>query len=257
MYIYTYVYIYVYIYIHAYIPACVHIHTQETHIHPPPPTKHAHTNKRAKKQLTNQQADKHKQATNKQTNKQANKQTNKQTNKQANKQTSKQTNKQANKQTNKQTSKQTKKETNKQTTSLRTRHTRQLRQAIGSGLVESAHDLSDGGLLVAVAESAIASGLGAHLELPVGEGRLDRRLFGEGGARVLVTVAAAQAEAWQRALVAAAVPASPLGVVVAEPQLRVSQGQSPVLEVSVDRLAGAFEQGIPRRLAQGGPPPQA
>jgi phosphoribosylformylglycinamidine synthase len=132
-----------------------------------------------------------------------------------------------------------------------------LRQAIGSGLVESAHDLSDGGLLVAVAESAIASGLGAHLELPAGEGRLDRRLFGEGGARVLVTVAAAQAEAWQRALVAAAVPASPLGVVVAEPQLRVSQGQSPVLEVSVDRLAGAFEQGIPRRLAQGGLPPQA
>ena len=132
-----------------------------------------------------------------------------------------------------------------------------LRQAIQAGLVESAHDVSDGGLLVAVAESAIASGLGAHLDLPAGGGRLDRCLFGEGGARVLVSVAPAQADAWQQAVETAAVPARPLGMVMEDPQLRVSQGPTPLLEVSVDRLAGAFEQGIPRRLAQGGPPPQA
>ena len=65
---------------------------------------------------------------------------------------------------------------------------RALRQAIAAGLVASAHDLSDGGLAVAVAESCIASGLGADLELPAGVARLDRLLFGEGGARVLVSV---------------------------------------------------------------------
>ena len=49
-----------------------------------------------------------------------------------------------------------------------------LRQAISQALVRSAHDLSDGGLAVAAAESCMASGLGAHLELPSSGARLDQ-----------------------------------------------------------------------------------
>ncbi len=134
-----------------------------------------------------------------------------------------------------------------------------LRAAIAAGLVRSAHDLSDGGLAVALAEACIASGLGAGVELPAG-GRPDRLLFAEGGARLLVSVAPAQAEAWSQALTAAAaagepLPARPLGSVTAESRLRVRQGSQSLLELEVDRLRDTYEQAIPRRLRKAGPPP--
>ena len=53
------------------------------------------------------------------------------------------------------------------------RHYRRLHAAMRAGMVASAHDLSDGGLAVALAESAIGSRLGARLDLarvPVGPG---------------------------------------------------------------------------------------
>jgi phosphoribosylformylglycinamidine synthase len=133
-----------------------------------------------------------------------------------------------------------------------------LRQAIAAGLVASAHDLSDGGLAVAVAEACIASGFGAHLEVPSGAARLDRLLFAEGGARVLVSVPPAATVAWQQALdaVSASVPARCLGVVEPEDRLTIVQAGSTLLEVSLEALRSSFEQGIPRRLVQAGPPPE-
>ncbi len=134
-----------------------------------------------------------------------------------------------------------------------------LRGAINAGLVASAHDLSDGGLAVAAAECCIAAGLGARLELPAGSARLDRLLFAEGGARLLVSVPAAQQQAWQRRLDAAAaagavVPASRLGQVEAEPSLTLVQAGTIVLEQSVARLEECFERAIPRRMQQSAPP---
>ena len=134
-----------------------------------------------------------------------------------------------------------------------------LRQAIAAELVGSAHDLSDGGLAVAAAEACIASGLGAQLELPEGVLRADRLLFGEGGARILVSVAPAQAEAWQAALQAAAVPAQCLGQVQAaagsQACLRIGTvAGAPWLELPVAELCQTFEQAIPRRMGVDLPP---
>ncbi len=56
------------------------------------------------------------------------------------------------------------------------------------GLVASAHDLSDGGLLVALAECCILSGLGATLRLPAGHAVDAAGLFGEAPSRALVSV---------------------------------------------------------------------
>jgi phosphoribosylformylglycinamidine synthase II len=53
-----------------------------------------------------------------------------------------------------------------------------------------AHDVSDGGLAVALAEAAIHSGLGAELELPVDA----LALFGEGGGQAIVAIPASQVE---------------------------------------------------------------
>ena len=134
-----------------------------------------------------------------------------------------------------------------------------LRQAIAQGLVASAHDLSDGGLAVAAAECCIAAlaadaPLGAELEFPAGSARTDRLLFAEGGARILVSVPAAQAAAWQQALEAAAVPAQRLGQVSAGPDLRISQAGSPLVQLPVAQLRDRFEQAIPRRMGVDLPP---
>ena len=134
-----------------------------------------------------------------------------------------------------------------------------LRQAITQGLVASAHDLSDGGLAVAAAECCIASGLGAHLELPAGDGRLDHLLFAEGGARILVSVPPAQTVAWQQALDQASsaghdVPAQCLGVVAAGADFSISQAGIPLVELPIDQLRTTFEQAIPRRMGADLPP---
>ncbi|MFN5194842.1 MAG: phosphoribosylformylglycinamidine synthase subunit PurL [Cyanobacteriota bacterium] len=132
-----------------------------------------------------------------------------------------------------------------------------LRGAIGQGLVASAHDLSDGGLAVAAAECCIAADLGADLQLPAGSDRCDRLLFAEGGARVLGSVPAAAATACATALAGATgVPATDLGCVTAGPGLRISQAGLPLLNRPLADLRHTWEEAIPRRIAQAGPPPQ-
>ncbi len=135
-----------------------------------------------------------------------------------------------------------------------------LRQAISAGLVGSAHDLSDGGLAVAVAEGCIASGLGAVVDLPAVPQRLDRLLFAEGGARVLVSVAPQQAAAWQEALAAAEATGSagwarPLGQVTDDSRLVLRQGEAALIDLPVSQLRDTYEEAIPARLRKAGPPP--
>ena len=134
-----------------------------------------------------------------------------------------------------------------------------LRDCIAAGLVASAHDLSDGGLAVAVAEGCIASGLGARLRLPAGAARLDHLLFAEGGARILVSVPAAAAAAWHQALQRAAsaegpLPAQPLGQVTAAAELVIDQDASTLVRLPVPELVASYEGAIPRRLGADLPP---
>jgi phosphoribosylformylglycinamidine synthase len=60
-----------------------------------------------------------------------------------------------------------------------------VRALIRDGAVGACHDVSDGGLLVAVAEMAMASGIGATLDLPLDGGLL----FGEDQARYIIVTA--------------------------------------------------------------------
>ena len=128
-----------------------------------------------------------------------------------------------------------------------------LRLAISAGLVASAHDLADGGLAVALAEACIASGLGASVAVPAGATRLDRLLFAEGGARILVSVAVEQAGAWQQALdqAGAAISAQRLGQVQASPDLVISQADRALVQLPLSALQESYEQAIPRRMATG------
>jgi phosphoribosylformylglycinamidine synthase len=135
-----------------------------------------------------------------------------------------------------------------------------LRRAIRADLVASAHDLSDGGLAVALAEACIASGLGAQISLPPTPERWDRVLFGEGGARVLVSVPPERDGAWQ-ALLARTIPGEPslpaalLGSVSSSADLVLHQEQTVLLHLPVDQMRRAYEQAIPRRMGGAGLPP--
>ncbi len=124
-----------------------------------------------------------------------------------------------------------------------------VRSGIRAGQITAAHDVSDGGLLVAVAEMAIAAGCGVQLSVP-SAGRLERLLFAEGGARVVVSVPEDSWPALQAALQQAGCPLQALGRVQADPQLQLRVGDQDLLDVAIDALAHAHQQGLPRRLEQ-------
>ncbi len=69
---------------------------------------------------------------------------------------------------------------------------RALSRATGLGLIRSCHDCSDGGLGIALAESAFAGGLGMHIDLRTvpcqGIARSDYLLFSESQSRFVVTI---------------------------------------------------------------------
>ncbi len=62
-----------------------------------------------------------------------------------------------------------------------------VRDMIRAGSVSACHDVSDGGLLVAIAEMALAGGIGADIDLPDGSVPVTAWLFGEDQGRYVVT----------------------------------------------------------------------
>src|SRR5262249_19582897 len=76
---------------------------------------------------------------------------------------------------------------------------------ISDGLTHAAHDLSDGGLGVAVAEMALASNVGIALGYQ-GDASDAAFLYGEDQARYLVAVSSAQLETLEKRARGASVP---------------------------------------------------
>ncbi|WP_411343879.1 phosphoribosylformylglycinamidine synthase subunit PurL [Paenibacillus sp. WLX1005] len=117
--------------------------------------------------------------------------------------------------------------------------------AIQAGLVQSAHDLSEGGLAVALAESCISGKLGAALELTSGGLRNDLLLFSESQSRILLSATAEQADALQSQLQAAGVPITRIGTVTQEQQLQIQVDGKQVLTEEVKSLRQVWEDAIP------------
>jgi phosphoribosylformylglycinamidine synthase len=121
-----------------------------------------------------------------------------------------------------------------------------LSRATAAGLVRSCHDMSEGGLAVAIAEMAFAGGLGARLTLgdvPLGENisRPDVILFSESNSRFVVEVSPGDAGAFQSLM--KGLPCATVGVVDVQPGLRIlgADGQ-PVLEAPLDQLKAAWKR---------------
>jgi phosphoribosylformylglycinamidine synthase len=88
--------------------------------------------------------------------------------------------------------------------------------------LRSVHDISDGGLLVSVAESCLARGLGAEIEIPKEESNPWQFSFGEGFHGFVASVSEAEAPAFEKEWDELGVPYLALGRVINQDHLSVT-----------------------------------
>jgi phosphoribosylformylglycinamidine synthase len=130
-----------------------------------------------------------------------------------------------------------------------------LLEAIALGAVHSAHDCSDGGLAVALAECAMMHRtrlMGAEVDLSAWSALpLRALLFGEAQGRVIVSTAAVHVvlDAAKRHRV----PAQQIGWVRASDTLQIRVA-STVINAPVAVLADAYHEAIPARMARSAAP---
>ena len=119
-----------------------------------------------------------------------------------------------------------------------------VQRQIATGLVSAAHDISDGGLAVAIAEMCIAGGLGASIDVP-DTGNIVGWAFGEDQARYVVATSAPDE------LLAAAhdagVPAAAIGSTRTEAELQFGNENA----ISVDGISKMVEATIPTLMQVG------
>jgi len=112
-----------------------------------------------------------------------------------------------------------------------------LAAAAGAGLLAAAHDLSDGGLAVALAECCLVGRTGCRLELP---GDPFTLLFSESAARLVVSVAPGGEESFAELCQRQAVPATVLGQTGGDSLAVTGQFAVPLAE-----LAGIHQRVLP------------
>jgi phosphoribosylformylglycinamidine synthase len=116
-----------------------------------------------------------------------------------------------------------------------------VRALIAAGRTTAVHDVSDGGLLVAVAEMAMAGDVGAELKLP--DGVVPHAfLFGEDQARYVLTVPASSADKIVAAAAREGVPVTKIGSTGGRAVV-VSGAQTPL-----SRLRDVFEGWLPKLM---------
>lgn len=128
---------------------------------------------------------------------------------------------------------------------------RSLYRAIRDGLIESCHDLSEGGLGVALAEMAIAGGIGAEInlkDLPANVAHDDVLLFSESIGRFLIEVAPENEQALRFAL--AADPLEKVGTTGNSQQVTVNgyNGET-IVAVGIGELETAWRGHVNERSA--------
>jgi phosphoribosylformylglycinamidine synthase len=120
---------------------------------------------------------------------------------------------------------------------------------VAAGLAPTAHDVADGGLAVALCESAFGAprGIGARVEL-VDRIRPDALLFGEAPGRVLVATAAPD-EVLRRAR-EAGVPAREIGRTGGERLVIGPVGGPAWIDAPLERLRAIWAEALPGRMEE-------
>ncbi len=131
-----------------------------------------------------------------------------------------------------------------------------LRKIIKKDTINSAHDLSDGGLAVAIAECCISSGLGVNIIIPSTEIRLDRLLFAEGGARVLISCSDSQSlelkKSYKKLSSAESnlFSISHLGTVNNQNNLSILQSNNSIIDLNITDLKNIYKNTIYKKISK-------
>jgi phosphoribosylformylglycinamidine synthase len=124
------------------------------------------------------------------------------------------------------------------------------REAIRRGIIKSAHDLSEGGLAIALVECSLLTPFGPQgseiiLSAPQAL-RLDALLFGESQSRILVTISESQRGQMGRLTEEFRVPMTVLGRVGGDHLSIRLEGKEPIIHIPLKRLEEAWKGAIPR-----------
>lgn len=117
--------------------------------------------------------------------------------------------------------------------------------AIEEGIIESAHDISEGGIAVALAECALANGVGCEIDLGVIQKDTDERsalLFSESAGRFIVSVAPENCERFEEIL--NSVNFAKCGRVRGDKRFVIKQNEEIVVNEAVEKLKESFERGV-------------
>ena len=123
-----------------------------------------------------------------------------------------------------------------------------IRNSINKDFLVSCHDISDGGLSVALAECSILSGLGAQIN--IGDDiREDKLLFGEGGSRIIFSIDINKKDNWLKYLDEVNGKSknnlyiNKIGV-VSDNKLKIKYLNKVICDLKVSALADKFNNGI-------------
>lgn len=121
------------------------------------------------------------------------------------------------------------------------------RKIINENIVNSAHDCSEGGLLITLAEGAITGNKGANIELSRKGLRLDSLLFGETQSRIVVTVPEKNVESFKCAT--ERISSKYIGKVMGT-DFVVKVDNKEIINNKVKDMAEAYYEAIPRIMNQ-------
>ncbi|MGB0237012.1 MAG: AIR synthase-related protein, partial [Poseidonia sp.] len=117
---------------------------------------------------------------------------------------------------------------------------RALSQSIRAGLVRTAHDCSEGGLAVALAEMCIGGRTGASVDIDgTGSGDVWGRLWGESLGRIIVAVSPEHEDAFLSAMKGH--PTTVLGTVSTSSSLIITDGDDELVDLDVATMAGLWK----------------
>jgi phosphoribosylformylglycinamidine synthase len=115
---------------------------------------------------------------------------------------------------------------------------------IRQDVITAAHDCSDGGLAVALAEMCLAGNKGLDASAAMMGNLLTPALFGEAQTRIIVAVPPEKADELAAMAQSANLPLERIGTVTATQRLRLGP-----LTATLDEIRDAYENGLPRALA--------
>jgi len=115
-------------------------------------------------------------------------------------------------------------------------------QAHEQGLIESSHDISDGGMAVALVESALGTGFGVAVDIALFEDLSDLAvLFSESHSRFIVSVKPENRAQFEAIM---GTEALLLGRVIHEPRIIIKKQQQKIVDLSVEIVFNAWRDGL-------------